>query len=169
MKSAFYVLAVLCLGVLSWIDCPAQETISSSTFGSLEARNIGPPPSGRITSIDALQDDPRLVYIGTASGGLWKSTNGGVITKPVFDEHTQSIGAVCLDQQRPDKVWLGTGEPWTRNSVSLGTVVYKSVDGGDKWKLMGLEKTERISRIMIHPENPDIVYVASLGHLWESN
>jgi len=109
------------------------------------------------------------MYIGTASGGVWKSTNGGVIVKPVFDKHTQSIGAVAMDQQRPDTVWVGTGESWTRNSVSIGTGVYKSTDGGERWKLMGLENTERIARIIIHPENPDIVYVAALGHLWGSS
>ncbi len=144
-----------------------QIKVTSSTFGRIQARQIGPAlMSGRVTSVDALQSNPLHVYIGTASGGLWKSTNGGVIVKPVFDKHTLSIGAVTIDQQRPDTVWVGTGESWTRNSVSIGTGVYKSTDGGEKWKPMGLENSERISRIVIHPENPDIVYVAALGHLW---
>jgi photosystem II stability/assembly factor-like uncharacterized protein len=163
--------------LLSWILVAIPEMVmygqtgvTSATFGDLQARNIGPATmSGRITSIDALEADPMLVYFGTASGGLWKSTNGGVITKPVFDKYTQSIGAVCLDQDRPDTIWVGTGEPWTRNSVSIGTGVYRTTDGGDNWKLMGLENTERISRILIHPENPDVVFVAALGHLWGSN
>ncbi len=144
-----------------------KPTVSSSTFGRIQARQIGPAlMSGRVTCIDALQSDALHLYIGTASGGLWKSTNGGVILKPVFDKHTQSLGAVTIDQLRPDTVWAGTGETWTRNSVSIGTGVYKTTDGGKKWKLMGLEQSERISRIVIHPENPDIVYVAALGHLW---
>lgn len=144
--------------------------IVSSTFGNIQARHIGPAVmSGRVTSIDALQSNPLHLYIGTASGGLWKSTNGGVIVKPVFDKHTLSIGAVTIDQVRPDTVWVGTGESWTRNSVSIGTGIYKSTDGGEKWKLMGLENSERISRILIHPENPDIVFVAALGHLWGPN
>lgn len=141
----------------------SQVKVSSSTFGRVQARQIGPAlMSGRVTSVDALQSNPLHVYIGTASGGLWKSTNGGVIVKPVFDKHTLSIGTVTIDQQRPDTVWVGTGETWTRNSVSIGTGVYKSIDGGNKWKPMGLENTERISRIIIHPENPDIVYVAAI-------
>ena len=147
-----------------------RVTVKSSTFGQVQARHLGPAlMSGRVTSLDALQSNPLHMYIGTASGGLWKSTNGGVIIKPVFDKHTQSIGAVTIDQLRPDTVWVGTGEPWTRNSVSVGTGVYKSMDGGAKWKLMGLDRTERIARIIIHPENPDIVYVAALGHLWGAN
>lgn len=165
-------LAVFAILLSAGSDSLAQSpvTVSSSTFGRVQARQIGPAlMSGRITSVDALQSNPLHVYIGTASGGLWKSTNGGVIVKPVFDKHTLSIGAVCIDQQRPDTVWVGTGETWTRNSVSIGTGIYKSMDGGNKWKPMGLENTERISRIIIHPENPDIVYVAALGHLWGAN
>ena len=170
MRTVYYILAVLCLNVFSWNFGTAQVTVTSNTFGALKARNIGPAlMSGRVTSIDALQDDPRLVYIGTASGGLWKSTNGGVKVKAVFDKHTQSIGAVCIDQAHPDTVWAGTGESWTRNSVSIGTGVYKSTNGGERWKNMGLETTERIARIIIHPENSDIVYVAVLGHLWGPN
>jgi photosystem II stability/assembly factor-like uncharacterized protein len=170
MRSVYFQVAVLCLAVTSWGPGAAQTKITSNTFGELKARNIGPAiMSGRVTTIDALQADPRLVYIGTASGGLWKSTNGGVIVKPVFDKHTQSIGAVCIDQDHPDTVWVGTGESWTRNSVSIGTGIYKSTDGGERWKHMGLESTERIARIIIHPDNPDIVFVAALGHLWGPN
>jgi len=151
-------------------EAQSSTKFSSGSFGHLQARNIGPAlMSGRVTCIDALQSNPLHVYVGTASGGLWKSTNGGVILKPVFDKHTLSIGAVAIDQERPDTVWVGTGESWTRNSVSIGTGVYKSTDGGAKWKLMGLENTERISRVIIHPENPDIIYVAALGHLWGAN
>ncbi len=172
MRTVKYLLcfSFLSLSIISSVSSQGTSPVSSATFGDIQARSIGPATmSGRITTIDALQSDPLLVYFGTASGGLWKSTNGGVITKSVFDKHTMSIGAVCLDQDRPDTVWVGTGEPWTRNSVSVGTGVYKTTDGGDKWKLMGLENTERISRIIIHPENPDIVYVAAQGHLWGAN
>ena len=172
MKFLKTIPAVLCLLFLFGNSILAQNkvTVTSSTFGQVQARHLGPAlMSGRITCIDALQSNPLQMYIGTASGGVWKSTNGGVIVKPVFDKHTQSIGAVTMDQQRPDTVWVGTGESWTRNSVSIGTGVYKSTDGGERWKLMGLENTERIARIIIHPENPDIVYVAALGHLWGSS
>jgi len=172
MRTSKFVSLIFCLLILSWFNGQAQTKarIKSSTFGHLHARHLGPAlMSGRITSIDALQSNPLLMYIGTASGGVWKSTNGGVIVKPVFDKHTLSIGALCMDQSRPDTVWVGTGEPWTRNSVSIGTGVYKTTDGGARWKAVGLENTERISRILIHPENPDIVYVSALGHLWGSN
>jgi len=172
MRSLKFVPLILCLLFISCNSGQAQTKIKlkSSTFGHLQARHLGPAlMSGRITSIDALQSDPLHMYIGTANGGVWKSTNGGVIVKPVFDKHTLSIGALCIDQNRPDTVWVGTGEPWTRNSVSIGTGIYKTTDGGGRWKAMGLELTERISRIIIHPQNPDIVYVAALGHLWGPN
>ncbi len=145
-------------------------TVDSYTFGAVEARHIGPARmSGRITSLDALFNDYRLVYVGSAGGGIWKSTNAGVTFKPVFDDYYQCIGAIAIDQQHPDTVWAGTGEPWTRNSVSVGNGIYKTTDGGESWSKMGLEDTERIGRIEIHPENPDIVYVAALGHLWNEN
>ncbi len=144
--------------------------VDSYTFGAIEARHIGPARmSGRVTSLDALLDDYRLVYVGTAGGGIWKSTNAGVTFKPVFDDYNQCIGAIAIDQQNPDIVWAGTGEPWTRNSVSVGNGIYKTTDGGESWSNMGLEDTERIGRIEIHPENPDILYVAALGHLWNEN
>ena len=117
--------------------------------------------SGRISAIDAIDSRPIVLYVGTASGGLWRSANGGVKFKPVFDDHCQSIGAIRIDQNHPDTVWVGTGEPWTRNSVSVGDGIYKSTDGGKSWKNMGLEDTERIGRIIIHPESPDTVYVAA--------
>lgn len=144
-----------------------NTAMSSSAFGTLRARHLGPAiMSGRVTSIDALQSNPLHIYLGTASGGVWKSTNGGVTLQAVFDKHTQSIGDVLIDQLRPDTVWVGTGESWTRNSVSIGTGIYKSTDGGARWVHMGLDSTERIARIIMHPSNPDILYVAALGHLW---
>jgi photosystem II stability/assembly factor-like uncharacterized protein len=144
--------------------------INSSTFGALEARHIGPAVmSGRITCIDALASDPRTVWVGSASGGLWKSVNGGVKFKPVFDEYTMSLGAVAITQSYPDTVWAGTGEPWPRNSVSVGTGIYKTTDNGVTWKNKGLKDSERIARIVIHPGDPNTVFVAALGHLWGPN
>lgn len=150
----------------------AQErpAVTSSTFGAIKARQIGPARmSGRITDIDAVRRNYRIVYIGTASGGLWKSINGGTTCTPVFDDYVQSIGAVTIDQQHPDTVWVGTGEPWTRNSVSVGAGVYKSTDGGENWALKGLEKTERIGKILLAPGHPDTVFVAALGPLWAAS
>ncbi|MCD4698480.1 MAG: hypothetical protein K8S16_19815 [Bacteroidales bacterium] len=144
--------------------------VNKNTFGAIEARHIGPATmSGRIASLDAVQKDPRIIYAGTASGGLWKSVNGGVKFKAIFDKYNQSIGAVTIDQQRPDTVWIGTGEVWTRNSVSVGDGIYKTHDGGENWEKSGLKNTERIGRIFIHPHNPNIIFVAALGHLWNSN
>lgn len=150
----------------------AQEppAVTSSTFGAIEARQIGPARmSGRIAAIDAVNADGRIVYIGTASGGVWKSINGGTTCKAVFDKQVMSIGAIAIDQQHPDTVWVGTGEPWTRNSTSVGRGVFKTTDGGENWRAAGLEETERIGRIVVHPQHSDTVFVAALGHLWNAN
>lgn len=160
-----------CLALLSGmtLSLEAQE-LNPAVFGEIKARHIGSATmSGRISALDALESDPRVVYVGSASGGLWKSTNGGVWFKPVFDKHNQSIGSVLIDQVRPDTVWVGTGESWVRNSVSVGDGIYKSEDGGDNWKNMGLKGTERIARIAMDPSNPDIVYAAAMGTLWAPN
>jgi photosystem II stability/assembly factor-like uncharacterized protein len=147
-----------------------EVKVDENTFGAIEVRHIGPAAmSGRIASLDAVQKDPRIIYVGSASGGLWKTTNGGVIFKPIFDKYNQSIGAVTIDQDRPDTVWVGTGETWVRNSTSVGDGIYKTTDGGENWKKLGLENTERIGKIIIHPSDPNIVYVSALGHLWNNN
>jgi len=155
----------------SFVTIQAQEAIllkGEELFGSMRARQIGPAlMSGRITDIEGHPTDSRIIYIGTAGGGVWKSTDGGVIFKPIFDKHIQSIGAVAVDPKNPDKVvWVGTGEVWTRNSVSIGDGIYKSEDGGQNWTKMGLEKSERISSIQIDPNNPNTIYVGVLGNLW---
>ncbi len=149
----------------------AGPRFDSSTFGGLKARPIGPAVmGGRIAAIDAVHEDGKLrIWIGSAGGGVWLSRNGGTTFKPVFDEQTMSIGAVKVDRSDPDRVWVGTGEPWTRNSVSIGTGVYKTENGGDDWIHVGLADTERISRILIHPEEPDTVWVCATGHLWDGN
>ena len=147
-----------------------EFTTSSSLFGDLRARQIGPATmSGRISSIAVVPDNPEILYVGSASGGVWKTLSGGGVMYPVFDDHTMSIGKVAIAPSNPDIVWVGTGEPWPRNSVSVGTGVYKSTNAGSEWTLMGLEDSERIADIAIHPTNPDIVYVAALGHLWDAN
>ncbi len=152
------------------VNSQKKSPLNKYTFGGYEARHIGPATmSGRIAALDAVNNDPRIIYVGAASGGIWKSENAGTTFEPVFDDHIQSIGAIAVDQKHPDTVWAGTGEPWTRNSVSVGDGIYKTTDGGENWKNMGLEETERIGRIAINPENPDIVYVAAIGHLWGPN
>ena len=154
-------------------DKPAKKKkplFSSNTFGGLRARAIGPAiMSGRVSSIDAVAVDPLTIYVGAASGGLWKSTDAGTTFKPIFDDYPQSVGVVRLAPSDPNTVWVGTGEPWPRNSVSYGLGVYKSTDAGENWKAMGLEETERISAIRIHPEDPNVVYVCATGPLFHDH
>ncbi|HEU4496680.1 MAG TPA: hypothetical protein VFR70_06480 [Flavobacterium sp.] len=137
-------------------------------FGDLKARHIGPAlMSGRMTDIEMHPTNNRIVYAAAAGGGVWKSGDGGASFTPVFDEHIQSIGCIAVDPSKPDQnIWVGTGETWTRNSVSVGDGIYKSTDGGQNWKNMGLPKSDRISSIIIDPKNSDIVWVGVLGALW---
>ncbi len=141
--------------------------VSEATLGDITGRNIGPARmSGRITCIDAVNSDPSTVWVGAANGGVWKSINKGTTFKPLFEDHPQSIGTIAIDQNHPDTVWVGTGEVWTRNSVSVGTGIYKTTNGGEKWQHMGLPASERIGRILIDPADPDIVWAAVTGALW---
>ncbi len=149
-----------------------QPRFDSETISGLGARNIGSATmSGRIAALDAVQEGQRLtVYIGAASGGVWKSLNGGSTFKPVFDKQpVQSIGAITIDPKNPKVVWVGTGEAWTRNSVSIGDGVYKSVDGGENWTNMGLKDSERIAKILVDPSNTNTVYVCAPGKLWSDS
>ena len=134
----------------------------------LKPRNIGPAGmSGRVTSIDVVHSNPDVMFVGTASGGLWKSTSGGIKWEPVFDnEVTGSIGAVAIQQSNPSVIWVGTGEGNPRNSLNGGYGIYKSLDGGKTWKSMGLEKTRHIHRVIIDPTDPDVVYVGAIGSPW---
>jgi len=174
MKKKLSYSFIILFALLVFAGTNAQTTkkvkVNKNTFGAIEARHIGSATmSGRIAALDAVQKDPRIIYVGTASGGVWKSKNGGVKFKPVFDKHNQCIGAITIDQYHPDTIWVGTGESWVRNSVSVGDGIYRTTDGGENWKRMGLDSTERIARILIHPTDPNIIYVAALGHLWNAN
>ena len=146
-------------------------TKGKELFGDLRARHIGPAlMSGRITDMELHPTNDRVMYAGTAGGGVWKSNNGGATFNPIFNEYCQSIGAVEIDPSNPDNViWVGTGETWTRNSVSLGDGLYKTVDGGTNWIKMGFEKSERIAGIQVNPKNPNEIYVAALGPLWSDS
>ncbi len=168
MKKLFGIaLALLCAHLSE-----AQEEIvlnGKELFGDLQARQIGPAlMSGRITDLEAHPTNSRVLYAGTAGGGVWKSSNGGASFTPIFDQHAQSIGAVAVDPSDPDKtIWVGTGEVWTRNSTSYGDGLYKSIDGGVNWKKIDVfDKSERISSIEINPNNSNEVYVGVLGALW---
>ncbi|MGC1636215.1 MAG: hypothetical protein WA744_12235, partial [Candidatus Acidiferrales bacterium] len=159
------------------LDSAAQDTKStpkfdSDTISGLGARNIGSAEmSGRVAALSAVKEDGRLtVYIGAASGGVWKSVNGGTTFKPVFDKETsQSVGAIAIDPQAAKTIWVGTGESWTRNSVSIGDGIYKSTDGGENWTNMGLKDSERISKILIDPKDGNTVYACVPGKLWSDS
>jgi photosystem II stability/assembly factor-like uncharacterized protein len=155
------------LMLLASIPFFAQE-FSMDLVQDMKPRNIGPAGmSGRVTSIDVVHSNPDVMYVGTASGGLWKSTSGGIKWEPIFDkEVTASIGAVAIQQSNPSVIWVGTGEGNPRNSLNGGYGIYKSLDGGKTWKSMGLEKTRHIHRVIVDPTNPDIVYVGAIGSPW---
>ncbi len=142
--------------------------IDLEKFDALDFRCIGPAGmSGRITAIDAVHSNSNIIYIGSASGGVWKSTNGGITWDPIFDDQkTLSIGAVKINQNNPDEIWVGTGEGNPRNSHNSGRGVFKSIDGGKSWTDMGLENTRVIHRIVINPQNSKEVYVGATGSAW---
>jgi photosystem II stability/assembly factor-like uncharacterized protein len=154
--------------VVSSVSAAETTLKGSSLFGDMSARQIGPAlMSGRINDLEAHPTNSKVIYLGAAGGGVWRSKNGGASFEPIFDEHVQSIGVVTVDPVEPDKtIWVGTGETWTRNSVSTGDGIFKSDDGGINWKNMGLKNSERISSIEVNPKNNDEVYVGVLGALW---
>ncbi|MBL6749684.1 MAG: sialidase [Nevskia sp.] len=151
----------------------AAVPFDAGTISGLGARNIGSAAmSGRISAIAAVNDPAgkTTLLVGAASGGVWKSTDGGTTFKPVFDEQpVQSIGDIAIDPRNPQNVWVGTGEAWTRNSVSVGNGVYKSTDGGETWTYAGLPDSERIARILVDPRSSDTVYACVPGKLWSDS
>ncbi|TDQ19201.1 photosystem II stability/assembly factor-like uncharacterized protein [Algoriphagus boseongensis] len=153
--------SMLCLGTFA-------QQVDMDQFKSMKARSIGPAGmSGRITAIDAVAENPNIIYAGSASGGLWKSTSGGIKWEPIFDnERVHSIGAISIYQKNPNVIWVGTGEGNPRNSLNMGYGVYRSLDAGKTWQLMGLEKTRAIHRIIVHPDDPNTVFVGAIGSPW---
>jgi len=151
----------------------AMVPMDSGAVSGIGIRNIGSATmSGRIAAVAAnLNPDGKVtLYVGSASGGVWRSLDGGTTFKPVFDKQpVQSIGAIGVDPSHPNVVWVGTGEAWTRNSVSIGNGIYKSTDGGDTWTHTGLGESERIARIIVHPTNGDVVYACVPGELWSDS
>jgi len=166
-------LAILLLVTSTFARAQTQDAVTKGKelFGDLRARHIGPAlMSGRTTDIELHPTNDRVVYLGTAGGGVWKSSNGGATFNSIFDDYCQSIGAVEIDPSNPDNVvYVGTGEVWTRNSVSVGDGLYKTVDGGSNWQKIGFEKSERIAGIQVNPKNPNEIYVAVLGPLWHDS
>ena len=174
------VAAFLIILILSPLSGFAAETAADATrtadikpelLENLSWREIGPAVmGGRVTDLAVLESNPATFYAATATGGLWKTTNHGTTWQPLFeDEEVSSIGDVTLAPSNPNIIWVGTGEANNRQSSPWGKGVYKSVDGGRSWELTGLEETRHVARILIHPSNPNIVYVAAPGHLWGPN
>ena len=150
----------------------APPAFDSAVVSGLGARNIGSAQmSGRVAAVAAHNANGKTtVYVGAASGGVWKSLDGGTTFKPIFDKNpVQSIGAITIDPSNDRNVWVGSGESWTRNSVSYGNGIYKSTDGGATWNNMGLPESERIVRILVHPKNGDVVYACVPGKLWSDS
>ena len=147
------------------------QSITTNQLDQLTFRNIGPSVAGgRIHDIEVLPNDPATVFIASASGGIWKSSNKGTTWKPVFDDQAVStFGDMAISLSNPDVIYAGSGEQQNRQSTSWGNGVYKSTDQGETWRSIGLEKTYHIARVIIHPENPNIVFVAALGNLWNSS
>lgn len=166
MKRVLYLLLFIYGFVLQ--STIISQKLDMSLFNGLKPRSIGPAGmSGRVTSIDVVLKNTEIIYVGTASGGLWRSTSGGIAWEPIFDDQpAASIGAVAVDQNIPDIIWVGTGEGNPRNSQTSGNGIYKSIDGGKTWKHLGLEKTFNIHRIIIDPTNSNIVYAAAQGSAW---
>ena len=162
MKKVFSILFLLITSLVF------SQEFSMDLVKNMKPRNIGPGGmSGRVTTIDVVESNPEIMYVGTASGGIWKSTSGGIKWQPIFEkELTASIGAIAIQQSNPSVIWAGTGEGNPRNSLNGGFGIYKSLDAGKTWKTMGLEKTRHIHRVIIHPTNPDIVYVGAIGSPW---
>ncbi|MGQ0767334.1 MAG: WD40/YVTN/BNR-like repeat-containing protein [Gemmatimonadota bacterium] len=175
LRAAFIAAAFTAAGAQSAARRPAATTpavaVSESTFTNLMFRNIGPANmSGRIADVEGVPGDPNIIWVGSASGGVWKTTNGGVTWAPVFDKQpVQSIGDLALDPTNPEVAYVGTGESNVRNSVSFGNGVYKTTDGGRTWRHLGLADTRHISRIVINPHDTRKVYVAAVGHAFGPN
>jgi photosystem II stability/assembly factor-like uncharacterized protein len=150
----------------------AAPVLDSGIISGLGARNIGSAAmSGRVSAVAAHEHDGKTtLYVGAASGGVWKSLDGGTTFKPIFDKNpVQSIGAIAVDPSSPETVWVGTGESWTRNSVSIGNGIYRSTDGGETWAHLGLPESERITRILVDPRNGKVVYACVPGKLWSDS
>jgi photosystem II stability/assembly factor-like uncharacterized protein len=150
---------------------PAPTSLDSVTLAGFRWRNVGPANfGGRVADIAAIPSPSKTFYVATAGGGIWKTTNAGTTFRSIFEsQRVVSMGALAIAPSDTSQVWAGTGEQNSRNTIEPGMGLYKSADGGKTWKLMGLEKTQHIGRIVVHPTNPNIVYVAALGAAWKAN
>jgi photosystem II stability/assembly factor-like uncharacterized protein len=159
------------LGALLALSTAPAQDIDSTILNSFRWRSVGPANfGGRVSDIAGIPSPSKTFYVAAAGGGIWKTTNAGITFKPIFDnQRVVAMGMLAIAPSDTNQVWAGTGEPNSRNTIEPGGGIYKSTDGGKTWKLVGLEKTQHIGRIVVHPTNPNIVYVAALGAAWKAN
>lgn len=157
--------ALSVLAVLAWTMALGQ-TLKSEEISDLKFRHIG-PIGNRATCVAGIPGNDQVYIVGAATGGVWKTTDGGISWRPVFDkENVHAIGAVAIAPSDPRVVYVGTGESSIRSNISIGNGIYKSTDGGETWSMVGIENSGRVSRILIHPSNPDVAWVGALGHAY---
>ena len=165
--------AVVALFYASPAILTAQNSppLDPDLLSEMRWRPVGPANmSGRVTDVEGIPTPSKTFYFAAAAGGIWKTTNNGITFRPLFtDERVVAMGDLAIAPSDTLQIWAGTGEEDSRNSISPGGGIYKSTDGGLTWELKGLEETEVIARIVVHPTNPDRVWVAALGHIWDSN
>ncbi len=169
--SAAIVGALLLVAGAGPVSAQPTVEVNEETLQGLDWRSVGPAQfGGRVADVAGVPGDPDILYAGHSSAGLYKSTNGGTTFESVFDEgNTLSVGAVAPAPTNPEVIYLGTGEGDPRNSISYGDGLYKSTDGGETWTHMGLKNTHHVSKIVVHPRDPSIVFVAAMGHAWGPN
>jgi photosystem II stability/assembly factor-like uncharacterized protein len=168
--NVIFVIAALAFGATG-LDAQLTQPLDSTAMKAFKWRSIGPANmAGRVTDVEGLPSPSKTFYVAAASGGIWKTTNNGTTFQPLWtDERVVAMGDLAIAPSDPNQIWAGTGEEDSRNSISPGGGIFKSTDGGMTWELKGLVETQVIGRIVVHPTNPDIVYVAALGHIWDSN
>jgi len=171
LRAGFVTLTLTLLGTVQVPGAASAVEEAADPFANLQYRNIGPVNmSGRVADVEGIAGNPNIVYVGSASGGVWKTINGGLTFEPIFDDQPiASIGDIGIAASNPEVIYVGSGESNARNSVSFGNGVYKSTDGGQSWKHLGLEGTRHISRVLVDPTDPDTVFVAALGSFFGPN
>jgi hypothetical protein len=164
-------LVLVSLSTVRAQQAPADDQQSTDVLKNLKFRNLGPAAAGgRVTTVAGIPGDPTTYYVGAAAGGVFKTSDGGLTWKAIFEHgSTGSIGDLALDPSNPNSVWVGTGEANPRNDVIDGAGVYLSPDAGQSWKSMGLGTVGQISRVIVDPSNSNVVFVGALGHVWAPN
>src|SRR3954471_4031079 len=161
--------APLAIGALPRVIAQ-QSRVDSALYGGLRWRSIGPFRGGRVNGVTGVPGQPDTFYFGSVGGGVWKTTNAGRTWLPIFDSQpVASIGAIAVAPSKPDLVYVGTGESDMRSQISYGNGIYKSADAGKSWTHIGLDDTRQIARVIVDPRNPDVVFVAALGHVYGAN